>query len=1127
MKQTFKMVFSVVLFSMICWSGLAQNAERTAITGKVVDKDGLGVIGLNVLEKGTKHGVLTDIDGNYKIQVLKGAVLQFSYIGMKTVERTVGTSTNINITMLEDASTLNEVVVVGYGSQKKGNLTGAIATIKPEEIRDLPVSNLSEALRGQIPGVAVSSPGRPGDSNRPGGSSKVTIRQSFGYTNNGSSDPLIVIDDMVQVNSDGFSDTNALNRLDPSEIESITVLKDGSAAIYGSRAAQGAIVVKTKRGKEGKTKFTYYSQFAVNDAISHVKTMSAYDHGVWKNRFLRSNNNSNNANYFSDAELEEMKSLDYDWLKKAWKSATQQRHTLNVSGGTDKVTYFAGLVYFTQGANLGKQDYDRWNFRTGMTAKISKDLDFSASVSTSSQDVQKSFTKAASNVSDGSFGALGVGEQADYMYLLHMPKYIPWETTVAGKNYWLSPIARTDRNLGSSNTATMAGWNYFASLDAGTQISKEFSYNVNLSLNYKVPFIKGMSLKGTYSRNQSSGSSEQIQLPYDLARIRNYELEGNHLASAADPTVYNANTNPNGDYILETNTRSSRVYYYNNLSNSVQTNFFANYSRTFGDHNIDVMAGVEKSESNFSNVVLGYEGTSKDYLGTNGTAGVISTNSEAKKSEAGTLSYLGRVNYSFKDKYLLQLIFRSDASTKFAPENYWGFFPSAQAGWVVSKEDWFRDNVSWIDNLKLRYSIGKTGKDNIAAWRWKTNYDVIPDKGAQFGSAGGTLGGGITPGVTPYRGIRWDSTVKQNFGIDLTLLQNRLNLTVDHYFDRTTDMLISLAGEVGTPISTGGAFAEQNYAAIDAWGTEFSVGWSDKIKENLSYNVGINFGFSNNEVKQALDLPNAHPSLLNDKRVGYSTFNPAWGFNTWKETSSGDGVLRTDEDVTNYWNYLTTRATAVGGKPMYFDVNNVTGMRKGMLAYEDVGGQFNSNTGVQEQPDGQITKNLDYVQLLNRKKNRTYGFTSNLGMKYKSFSLRTQIATSWGGYNSVDLIKQGTSSAHSDWGHEIFWNDMYDATNNPNGKYPNMFHSDYNFAPSDFWQISNFRCTVRNLTVGFDFPKEAIKSLKIDGISMGITGQNLWDLYNPYPKKYRNMYDASTATYPTLRTWSLSMNIAF
>ncbi|MNL02067.1 hypothetical protein D3C87_1225610 [compost metagenome] len=206
-------------------------------------------------------------------------------------------------------------------------------------------------------------------------------------------------------------------------------------------------------------------------------------------------------------------------------------------------------------------------------------------------------------------------------------------------------------------------------------------------------------------------------------------------------------------------------------------------------------------------------------------------------------------------------------------------------------------------------------------------------------------------------------------------------------------------------------------------------------------------------------------------------------------------------------------------------INNVTAMRKGMLAYEDTAGVYNASEGTQAGADGRIMRNEDYVKLA--KNNRTYGFTSNLGFKYKTFYFRTQIQTSWGGYRAIDLVKQGTASAHNDWAHESFWTDMYDATDNPNGKYPNMGQQDYIFAPSDFWQLDTFRCVIRNMTVGFELPREAMKQLNIQKATLGVTGNNLWDLYNPYPDHYRNMYDDSASKYPTLRTWSINLNVSF
>ncbi|WP_418262442.1 SusC/RagA family TonB-linked outer membrane protein [Flavobacterium faecale] len=1121
MKRTLTKGWSVILFVLMSVISYAQSSgDQVTITGTVRDNSGELLPGVNVTEKSSKNTSVTDFDGNYQITVKKGATLVFSFIGMKKKEIPLAGRTTLNAVLENDSNELNQVVVVGYGTQKKQNLTGAIVTIDPEKIQDLPVSNLAESLRGQIPGLSVDGFG----TRRPGETAGLEIRQNFSFSKDGGSTiPLIVIDDMVQIDpQNGKPTLEAFNRLDPSEVESITVLKDGSAAIYGSRASQGAIIVKTKRGKAGKTKFSYYSQFAINDAVSHGKTSSAYESGIYNNRIQEAlgANLTTSANYYSPAELEEMKTLNYNWLDKAWKAAEQQRHSLTVSGGNDKATYFAGLTYFTQGANLGDQDFQKWNFRTGVNAKVSKDFDLSVSVSGNSGDIEKSFTKSSSSIRNGFASASTNAEQADYGFLLHMPKFVPITTIVNGNEYYMSPFHRTDRNLGGNQdtNSSIAGWNYFALQNSGSkQVESDFSYNVNASLSYKVPFIKGLSVRGAFARSQSSSETEQVALPFTLARITNFTAAGRHLASAATDANYN----------IKNNTKQARVVYDNTGNKSEQANFFVNYSRTFGDHDIDAMFSIERSESNYSFARLYYENPGKDYLGTYATAGTLTSNSYNQKGESGTLSRLGRLNYSYKSKYLLQLIFRQDASTKFAPENYWGTFPGLQLGWIASKEDWFQKALPGVDFLKLRYSIGKTGNDNINPWRWATYYDVITDKGAQFGSAGGTLGSGLAPRVNPNRNVGWDTHIKSNYGIDFNVLRNRLQISADYYFDKGTEMLVTSAGQLNVPISVGGGYAEENIAAVNSWGTEFQVKWSDNIKSDLSYNVGVNFGlFAGNETIAYPDGALLHPSN-NATRTGSTTFNPTWGLKTWTGTSTGDGILRTDEDVQNYWNYLTANAAASGipgATPNFLGVTTLAGVKKGMLAYQDIAGAFNSSDGTQAGADGRIDKNLDYADIGASK--RSYGFTTNLGMKYKSVYVRTQIGTSWGGSRSIDVVDQYTSTNDAFWSRESFWSDMY-GYDNLNGKYPNLAFRDNLSVPSDFWQINTFRCNIRNLTVGFDFPQEFLSQLKIAKASIGVTGNNLWDLYNPFPDKYRNMYDNSLSGYPTLRTWSVNLNISF
>lgn len=349
MKQALIKRCSFLLFTLISVLSYAQNSSNTVtVTGTITDNLGGLLPGVNVTEKSTKNSVTTDYNGKYQIKVKSGGTLVFSFIGMKKQEIALNNRTIVNVKMEDDFNQLENIVVVGYGSQKKKELTGAIATIKADDLMDLPVTNLSDALKGLVPNLNVSS-----GSGRPGEAGTIQIRQTFSLSKDGGFDiPLIIIDDMIQIDpSNGKPTLEQFNRLDPSEIESMTVLKDGSAAIYGSRASQGAIVVKTKRGKAGKAKFSYNSQFAINDAISHSKVLNAYEFGVFSNRYFKSRVAApaviDPATIYSDAELEQMKGLNYNWLDEAWKPAIQQKHSFNVSGGNEDITYFAGATYLS------------------------------------------------------------------------------------------------------------------------------------------------------------------------------------------------------------------------------------------------------------------------------------------------------------------------------------------------------------------------------------------------------------------------------------------------------------------------------------------------------------------------------------------------------------------------------------------------------------------------------------------------------------------------------------------------------------------------------------------------------------------------------------------------------------
>ncbi len=1107
---------SALLLPFLLLSCCVLLAQERTVTGKVTDADGKPLQGVTVGIKGAATSTATDANGDFSIKVTSPqSVLKFSSIGQLYQEFTVGTKNAFSVTLQRDTRQLEDVVVVGYGTQKARNVTGSIVSVDTKKLEDLPVASVSEMLRGQVPGLNVS-----GGSTRPGVMATFSVRQQFNWGKDGGGTiPLVVIDDVVQIDpATNLPTLDRFNQLDISEIESITVLRDASAAIYGSRASQGAIVVKTKRGKIGTPKISYSGKFETNDAISHSKVMNAKEYGIFSNRLQRGLGNTvtgNPNNFFSPAELDVMDTLNYDWLAGDWRRANASQHSINVSGGSDKATYFAGGSYYTQGANLGSQDFSRWTFRTGTDVKVMNSIKLSAVLSGNSTNQEKSFTKI--NFQDGY--ATG-GEQNDYSVLLHMPKYIPWQYTINGAPNYLSPVLGPNKTGNATGNGALSMWNYYAMLNNGSFTSnKNFNYTANFSLQYDLPFIKGLSVRANYAISNTSSNTEQVQMPIVFYQGTNLATAGKHLYS------------PTTTYTLNTNKTNSRVSYDNTTGALEQINFFANYDRSFGDHTISAVFSGERSKVTsedryqiWDNPVSGiYNGTSVSTLGV-----LNSSNTITYRSEGGTMSYLGRVNYSFKNRYLFSFNFRSDASSKFAPVNYWGFFPGVSVGWIVSDESFFK--LKWMNYLKVRASLGKTGNDNVKAWKWLQLYSILSDKGMAFGSNGGTFTYGITPEASPNPDIRWDRTIQRNLGIDFAVLKNRLSVNLDGYYNSSTDMLTLMTGAINVPISAGGAFAEQNYGAVNFWGAEIAATWRDNIGKDFNYSIGMNFGWSDNKVKKYLDQPFNYSSVYAGKQLeGYSLIGPQYGYRTWKQTSTGDGMLRTDADLDAYWGYLTDLATKAGTTPLYnagsANISTRAGMKKGMMAYEDQAGDLNAATKTIGAQNGRISDDQDYVVLA--KSTRSYGISTNLGVSWKSLSLLAQIGTSWGGWNSYDRVKQGTSSTNAGWSQVAYLTDMYDSTDNPNGKYPNMAFYDNAYKNSDFWTLPTFRCVIRSLSIGYTLPKEWLTKVHISNAKVLVSGYNLWDLYNPYPGKYRNMYDGPNVGYPTLRTWAVGLNLGF
>lgn len=1103
--------------AMVC--SVSATAQNQTVKGTVVDENGEPVIGASVVIAGKQgQGVITDLDGNYTIQAPKGSKVTISYIGYITQTVVPGGKVKLK----EDSQNLEEVVVVGYGVQKKAHLTGAISTVPMDEIQDMSSGDVASSLSGLVNGLNVSSP----TIDRPGESSRLSIRDasSIGDVGGTAQEPLYVIDGFIYPNSQKLGNVDgvnpgaqAFNNLDPSTIENITVLKDAAAAVYGARAANGVILVTTKKGKLGAPKISYSGQFGLTDAVSHPKMLSAYNYGRLYNAIAAGDPKNTTLNLRTDLfqadEIEAMKSLNYNLLDKYWDTGFTQKHSVNVSGASDKANYYANMGYFKQDGNLGNMEYDRWNYRAGVDLHISKWVKASMQVS---GDYGK---KNKPNVKVG-----GTNDQKDYNLLLTRPYYIP--EYVNGL-----PIAA----YGPSNSQKNADQNYAYDV---LQNSGDYSRNStnNMTLNAAIDYdfgwfkpLKGLKARFSYAKSINNDKTNQYGSSYEIYRMVERAGSGSHLYTPTgnedwDVLMSDANfvLGNGGSVVL--NGGSGSGYLSRNMlrSDNYQMNFTLTYGRDFGAHHVSALFSIEKGESE-SEYLYGY--VTNPYSFSTGQSNSVGTGSEMSttftRSEAGTLSYIGRVNYAYANKYLLEFLFRSDASTKFAPENYWGYFPSISAGWVVSEEEWFKRALPKVDFFKIRGSFGLTGRDNTTAWMWTQTYATDKDKGAPFGTGtSNNAGSHITlnknNSAVNYD-AHWDKTYKSNLGFDINLLKNRLSINIDGYYEWNREMLLPYSASIPGIIGT--MSAPINYGEMDSYGVELSVTWRDKIGKDFKYKVGINTGYNDNKV---LVMDWEKDEAYRQIRKGNRTDMGEWGMECI-------GMFRSFQEIYEY-----------------FDKYNITSymnlsrdeVRPGMLIYKDVRGAYDEATDSYAGPNGIVKEDEDKVCLSNR--NNPYGFTANLSAEWKGISLTAQISANWGGYSFVDAaaLKPGSSIEYTNM--PSFWNpddmfvysDIYDASGNllmkanHNASLPNLAYSDINSVQSSFWRISGTRVRLSRLTLAYSLPKNWLKPIGLESVRFNVTGQNLLSFYNPYPDNYIDPM-CKYGYYPALRKWTIGVNVSF
>lgn len=1010
--------------------------------GKVTDSNGEPLIGVTIMVKGSKSGTTTDINGNFSINVPTGSVLVISYLGFETTEILVGANTTLNIKLNQSQTTLQEVVVsTGYGEKKRSEIVGAVATITGEELMDIPAPNIAGALRNRIAGLSVDQV-----SGRPGASISLNIRGASAANTpvvGSTAEPLYIIDGITV-------DGEAFDNLDASMVESISILKDASAAIYGAAGAKGVVLVTTKRGKQGKPSITYNGYVGVSDAAKVPDMLSAYEHALLLNDKYKLSNDPA-SNFFSPTDLEYLRSSNItSWYDELWKASTMQRHNVSISGGSDKITFFAGGSYQNENGNYKGLKQDKYTFRSGMNATILPGL--TADVAFNVDHRINESNSSLNQENDAGF----------FESIITVPRWVPISINGLPVNYNDNPLANL--NSGFYDRRKTQG------------------YRVNASLSYKPEFLKGLTARVQVSQGGGLNNDTRYTAPYD---VYNFQMFGNagqfYTDQLLDPSV-----GPQSEAAVSANNSEARAFLQRN--NSWQGFFTLQYGSTFGAHSVNLIAGGEQTVSDrdlLGNVWVGQlvPGVDDPWgFDVNRTQQPVRTIFESTKR-----SFFSRFSYDFDKKYLFEAVARLDASSNFASGNRWGLSPSIGAGWVISQEDFFKNNVNFVNFLKFKVNYGITGDDRVGERLWQERYKISLNDGYLFGDNNGI---GLNPAVFPNLDITWEKKQTINTGIEASLFNNKFDIGVEFFRNYGYDGFDGGVNQI-YPMYAGFAAAVVNYREVYNWGSEFTLGYKAKLAKDLNLNASMNFGYGNSVVDKQIYNPNELYFNTPEDWVLVGTDPRVYNNNNLGLRSRG--IFKSQAEVDAF----------MAENPNYTIRGNVP--EPGWLYYEDTDG------------DGVITES-DMVPLFNHPQ-PIFSSGITLGLNYKNFNLNTNIFARFGGkvyYDSRARESPTVSQNVLD-----FWTDRWSPTN-PDGKFPRGDDPSIGIE-SDFWAVDNTTIRVNNMTLSYKLPSKLANKFGMGGARILATGNNLWTIVNPL--KYKDPETNSAYDYPTIRTISLGLSV--
>lgn len=965
-------------------------AQKTVINGVVSDSRNESIIGANVLIKGTTIGTITDFDGKFSIDASLGDVLVVSYIGMNSKEIIVGSERNIRIILEDDTKALDEVVVIGYGSVKKRDVTTAITTVSTKDLDQRPIVSADQALQGKAAGVSVIKPnGLPGEG--------MVIRVRGTTSMNSSNDPLYVVDGVTLDN---------ISFLSANDIESMQVLKDASsAAIYGSRAANGVILITTKTGSKGNGKISLNAYAGVTSLTKRIESLN-----VAQYRELLEDMGSTTA-------LPATLSDRTDWYDETFQNALTQNYQVSISNATDKLNYYLSAGYTGEEGIIKVAYFERFNFRSNVENQIRPWLKIGANISYSDYK------------SNGIVSGLGANRAGVVLSVINAPTYAPiWDENNPGQYY--------DNFYGVNITTPVENMSRTAD---------------NKAIN---------------NRLISTGSAEISFLP-NLKLRSSVTLDRlyNNYTSFLDPVKTGYGRTMGG---VSSDDRSiGTVMIYDNI---------LSFNQSYGKHNVDFMGGTSATTSNYNKSYVSSQFFHDGSIKTVNAGNKVSQGSGSFESAWAIMSYVGRLAYNYDSKYLATVNMRVDGSSKLNPNHRWGYFPSASAAWRISSEN-FMKNLTWIDDLKIRGGWGQTGNQaGLSDYSYLQRFVISRQNWWEDGKALAVPV--ITMNELRNSDLTWETTTQANFGIDLTILKNRLTVALDYYSKYTTDMLMYVTLPAGA--STASTIT-RNEGEMSNKGFEFSINSRNIDKKDFKWNTDFNISTNKNRLTK-LVLSQVYYAAKTSENIT-------------------EFVVRNEpgRSLGGFYGYFSDGVDPETGELMYRDLNN----------------------------DGSITTS-DKTYIGDPNPDFTFGMTNVF--TYKNFNLSILLQGSYGNdiYNASRMETEGMYDAKNQSTRVLErWRRPGMITSIPKAGY-DMKVSSYYIEDGSFLRV-------KDLTLSYNVPSSKMKKLGISKLQPYMTASNLITFtkylgFDPEVNQWGNsgtVQGIDWGTYPQTRTFIVGLNVEF